>query len=128
MSNLFRIISAAAIAVCLLLTACGGPDLPSYSAIKLELDSISDKNKIEIIKILQDKYSLYGSKAVTSEKKESKDKTVTTFTWWKAVKLDGNAVAPEHRGQIGHLILTKTVVIGKDAMRDYTFSYEVPKD
>jgi hypothetical protein len=106
-----RIYRATTIAsILLLLAACGGPDLPSYSAIKLELDSISDNNKIAIIQILQGKYSLDVSKAATSERKETKDKTVTTFTWWKAVKLDGNAVAPDHRGHVGHLILTKTVV------------------
>lgn len=126
----FRILSAAAVALCMLLAACGcgGPDLPSYSAIKLELDSISDKNKTAIVGILQDKYSLFQSKAVTNEKKESKEKKVTTYTWWSAVKLDGGAVAPEHRGRVGHLILTETVVIGKDAMRSYAFSYEVPKE
>ncbi len=115
---------------CLMLNGCGcsGPDLPSYSAIKQDLDVLPAKNKSPILGTLSDKYLLEISKAVIEEKKESKDKTVTTYKWWNAVKLDGNAVAPEHRGKVGHLVLTNTTVHGKDAMEDYQFSYEIPKN
>lgn len=121
-------IAVLVVAGCLMLTGCGGPDLPSYSSIKQELDVLPAKDQTPILRILPNKYLLELSKAAIDEKKESKDKTVTVYKWWNAVKLDGDAVAPEHRGKVGHLVLTKTAVHGKDAMLDFQFSYEIPKD
>ena len=112
---------------CLMLTACGGPDLPSYSAIKQELDVLPAKDQSPILTTLADKYLLEFSKAAIDEKKEGRDKTITTYKWWNAVTLDGQAVAPEDRGKVGHLVLTKTAVHGKEAMIDFQFSYEIPK-